>query len=329
MSRAAKKLVVPKNIVATDFTYNEFTDGVSVDEAPEVEVFNPLELLISHQKDEAVEIFTTELFGKEKQVTDYKGFLNNLFKVTSPLNKAIITAISKTGSIEQVTFKIDMSQADPGTYNRATRTITINPKAAIVDATDIEDMKAKIHEVIMHELMHHLTVDMLMADQATLSPEQRKWVKAINNLFDQVQIKMLEDPEHSASLLMAMSQMNTDGFLSAKDKSLYYGLTSVYDFVTMMMTDKSFQQFMNTIEVQGDKTVLDRFIDLLMNIIKSLGIQVKDRSALDEGLRNIIGLIGSRTETVQKSIATENVNRSYIEQNFDTIINVLNIKTNC
>lgn len=331
MSRASQKLVVPKNTVAAPIaSQSDFMDGFSASPEFQMEEFDPLELFLGFQEDEAIDNFVGELFRNETTVTDYKGFLNKLYTTTSAVNKAIITAISKTGTVEPVTFKVDMSQPDPGTYNRATRTITINPKAAIANAVDTDDMQAKIHEVIMHELVHHVTVDLLMADQTTLSPEQRKWVKGINNLFDQVQTKMLEDPQHSSALLMAMANMSSDGFMSAKDKSLYYGLTSVYDFVTMMMTDKGFQNFMNTVPVQGDKTILDRFMDLLVSLIKSLGIQVKDNSALDEGLRNIIGLMGARTENnVQKSIATESANRDYIEKNFDRIINVLNIKTKC
>jgi hypothetical protein len=331
MSRASRKLVVPKNTVAAPLASQaDFTDNTSIKPQAPVEVFDPLELVLNYQKDEAIDVFVSELFGNEKEVKDSKSFLNKLFKVTSTINQSILTAIGKTGAIQPVTFKIDMSQPDPGTYNRATRTITINPKAAIVDAVDIEDMKAKIHEVIMHELVHHVTVDLLLADQTALTPEQRKWVKSINNLFDQVQVKMLQDPQHSDKLMIAMSTMSSEGFMSAKDKSLYYGLTSIYDFVTMMLTDKGFQQFMNNVNIQGNKTILDRFMDLLMSLVKSLGIQVKDQSALDEGLRSIIGLIGSRNDNnIQKSISTSAVNKNYIEDNFNNIINVLNIKTKC
>lgn len=337
MSRAATKLVVPKNIVgnyAEDRSAAQITDGVKPVVNNQEEIFDPIQLFIQQQTDEGIAEYTGELFGKDNTVTDYKGFLNKLLRVTSDTNKAILTAISKTGAIQPVTFKIDNNQKDMGVYDSSTRTITINPRLAAADAVDRLDIRNKIHEVIMHELVHHVTVDLLTADQAKLSPEQRKWVKAINNLYDQVQQKVLDDPNHADNLLMALSTVNGEGFLSATDKSLYYGLTSVYDFVTMMMTDKGFQQFMNNIEFTGEKTILQRFMDLVVSLIKSLGIQVKDNSVLNEGLKNIIGLLESRgpaseTSTVQKSPAIQEVNKDYIAANFETIVNVLNIKTKC
>lgn len=337
MSRAATKLVVPKNIVgnyAEDRSAPQITDGVKPVVNNQEEMFDPIQLFIQQQTDEGIAEYTGELFGKDNTVTDYKGFLNKLLRVTSDTNKAILTAISKTGAIQPVTFKIDNNQKDMGVYDSSTRTITINPRLAAADAVDRLDIRNKIHEVIMHELVHHVTVDLLTADQAKLSPEQRKWVKAINNLYDQVQQKVLDDPNHADNLLMALSTVNGEGFLSATDKSLYYGLTSVYDFVTMMMTDKGFQQFMNNIEFAGEKTILQRFMDLVVSLIKSLGIQVKDNSVLNEGLKNIIGLLESRgpaseTSTVQKSPAIQAANKEYIAANFETIVNVLNIKTKC
>jgi hypothetical protein len=56
------------------------------------------------------------------------------------------------------------------------------------------------------------------------------------------------------------------------DKSMYYGLTNIHDFVSMLMTDKDFRNFMNNVKFNGEKSIIDRFIELLANIFKELGL---------------------------------------------------------
>jgi hypothetical protein len=128
----------------------------------------------------------------------------------------------------------------------------------------------------------------------------------------------------------------TGGYLSEADKSMYYGLTSVPEFVSMLMTDQTFREFMNNTSYEGNKSILDRFLDILANILKSLGMQVRDNSVLKEGVTNIVGLIESRKETIdtqdsapERSITTKSPKVKLVEENFENILDVLNIKTQC
>lgn len=304
-------------------------DIVTPSPAAAGEEMDILNMILQAQNQDAATDLATELFGGKKEVNDYKGFLNKMFKVANPLNKQILTMIGKTGAIAPVRFVLDYSQADPGTYDNMTKTITINPKLAVGEGfADIKDAEARLHEVIMHELLHHVTVDMLQADPESLTAEQRKWVKSLKNLFSDVQTKLLADPNHGEKLRNAIAQtQKTDGYLSAADKSQYYGLTNVYDFAAMLMTDKGFQEFMNNVEYTGEKSILDRFLDILTGILQALGIEVKNNRVLKEGVQNIVGLITSRSEgTVQKSIS---VKEDLVKDHFAEIIQTLNIKTKC
>ena len=327
MSRASRKLVVPYNGDKKVTSSDKFSTG------SQGEQFD----LMAFRSKMNKESVTIELFAFENDATDPKKFLNTIYKTTSPLYKEILTAIGKAGGVGQLTFMIDRKMQSPGEYDIPTKTVKINPDLIVADNDSIETAREKMHEVIMHELLHHVTADLLMTNSSRLTAEQRKWVKSIENLFDDVQKKILADPKHREALLRAIEESNkTDGILSASDKSMYYGLTNKYDFISMLMTDNSFREFMNNTKYEGNKSILDRFIDILTNILKALGIQVKEDSVLKEGVTSIVGLIQSRqgmeftadTGSIQKSILTS-TKGDYVKDNFDDIIEMLNIKTVC
>jgi len=297
------------------------------------ETFDPLELLLQNSTDEYIDNFINPLFKGETTVTNFKAFMDRFYKETTAFNKSVIGAIVKSGIVTPFKIVIDNKLKDPGQYDNFTKTITINPKLAIGETTDLDGIKQKIHEVIMHEIMHHMTADLLNAKPETLSAEQRKWVESLTNLFNNLQQRMLNDPNHKDALQKAMDQVNNNGFLSASDKSLYYGLTNVHDFVSMLMTDQGFQDFMNNTTFDGQKSFFEKFLDLINNLLKVLGINVKDDSVLKEGITNIIGLIQSRNvsdaNSIQKSILAKDARETNISDNFNDIIKFLNIKTNC
>jgi hypothetical protein len=178
-------------------------------------------------------------------------------------------------------------------------------------------------------LIRDESVDLLDADPKNLTEKQRVHVAALKNLFKKTEEKMLNDPIHGDALRSAKERMTKGGLLSASDKSLYYGLTDMYEFVSMLFSDKSFQEFMNNTEYSENKSILDRFLDILTSIIKALGFNVKNDSVLKEGITNVMGILETNElqKTEFKSINTAQM--QYLNDNFDNILNILNIKTKC
>ena len=75
-------------------------------------------------------------------------------------------------------------------------------------------------------------------------------------------------------------------------------------------------------------------MEILANIFKALGIQVRDNSVLKEGLTNIVGLIESRNQGAEPQVgptlkSIRSSKEQYIADNFDELINILNIKSQC
>jgi len=275
----------------------------------------------------------TDIFGKDKNA-DAKTILNSLYKSNiSPFYKQVLDLVGKTGGVGNLKIIVDETMTDPGSYNRYEQTIRINPKLAFESDTD--NINA-LYDVIIHELFHHVTANIIEMDKSKLTPDQRKWVISLENLFKSTQEKILNDPAHSDNLKNAIAQVNKEGgFLSAKDKSFYYGLTNIHDFVSMLMSDENFRDFMNNTSYSGEKTLMERFIDIFVNILKALGISVKEDSVLKEGIKNVIGIVESRnqndaqTDQTLKSIKTKSFLDGIVESEFDKIINYLDIKTKC
>ena len=254
---------------------------------------------------------------------------------SDPLTKNVLLLISKSGKANDLKIVVNDQLEDPGKYTNTTKTIEINPKMAAEGIEGDNEAKKAIHDTIVHELVHYATRDLLLADIKTLTPDQRKWVLSLKNLFNQVQDKFLNDPKHREALQNAIEQSKRDdGFLSKADKSMYYGLTSADEFASMLMTDPEFRDLMNNTTFEGKQSILDRFMDILANIFKALGIQIRDNSVLKEGLTNIVGLVESRNQGREplegpqlKSIRTSK--EQYIADNFDELLNILNIKSQC
>jgi hypothetical protein len=103
----------------------------------------------------------------------------------------------------------------------------------------------------------------------------------------------------------------------------------------MMMTDEKFRDFMNNTPYSGEKTLMDRFIEIFANILKALGITVSEGSVLEEGIKNIVSIVELRNENnVSKnqklnSIRTKSFLDGIVESEFDKIIKHLDIKTKC
>lgn len=249
------------------------------------------------QKDPVVEDLIPNVEGDNS----IKTVLNNIFKTTTnPFFKDLIKILGQSGSIKDANVIIDNTMAHPGTY--APGVIRINTELAKKDNPK-QTAKANLETVIMHEAMHAATADILKRfreNKASLNKRQIIFATGLTNMFKDLQEKMIDSEEHGPKLTEVIDKMfgnNQDVDLSPKEKSMYYGLTNVDEFVSMLMTDRTFQQFMNqTMYNETTNTsVLDRFKELLRNLMASLadmiGIKIDKKAALYNGVDTIVKLI--------------------------------------
>jgi len=229
-----------------------------------------------------------------------KDVLNNLHKTTK--NDFYKNLLSLIFANKEIDFNTIIELTDnldhPGVYINGV--IKINPKLARKDNPKRSE-KENIETVIMHELMHKLTQDLLKRykkDKVTLNRNQLIFIKNIENMFNDVRDKVLSDPKEGPILAEIIKKMNDPNVsLTSYEKSMYYGLTNIDEFVSMMMTDRTFQMNMNNTlyDVSKNQSVFERFKELLANLFsalaKTLGIEINNSSILKNTVDNVVRVI--------------------------------------
>ena len=303
-SDVSEELDTTEEIVITDPTDNLNLDdllGMDMEDATEInmeELENqPVEFGDNTQTDPVVE----ELIPNMEGNNSIKTVLNNIFKTTTnPFFKDLIKILGQSGNIKDANVIIDNTMAHPGTYTPGT--IRINADLAKKDNPK-QTAKANLETVIMHEAMHAATADILKRfreNKSSLNKRQIIFATGLTNMFKDLQEKMIESDVHGPKLTEVIDKLfgnNQDVDLSPKEKSMYYGLTNLDEFVSMIMTDRTFQQFMNeTMYNENTNTsILDRFKemlrDLLASLAKMVGVSIDKNSALYNGVDTITKLI--------------------------------------
>lgn len=229
-----------------------------------------------------------------------KSVLTKLSKNTNnEFYKTLTNIFSKVG-YPDVTVVVNTAVPDPGQYDMTEKVIIINPNVAITDHPD-KTRSENLENVIMHEVLHAYTADILAkmkTGSKDLSDRQRMYGTSLKVLFNKVVEKFESDPAHAERLKAVREKLtNGEGFLTPSDKSEYYGLTSVDEFVSMLFTDAGFQRLMNqtVVDERNELTALESFKRLLMKLFRtlaeSLGFKIMGDSALEQGINDAFNLI--------------------------------------
>lgn len=257
----------------------------------------PIEFGANPQIDPVVEGIIPNIDGDN----NIKTVLNNILKTTTnPFFKDLIKILGQANNIKDANVIIDNTMAHPGTY--APGIIRINTDLAKNDNPK-QNAKDNLETVVMHEVMHAATADILKRfreNKSSLNKRQIIFATGLTNMFKDLQEKMIESDVHGPKLTEVIDKVfgsNQDVDLSPKEKSMYYGLTNLDEFVSMIMTDRNFQQFMNQTmyNEESNTSIFDRFKEMLRDLITSLakivGVSIDNKSALYNGVNTITKLI--------------------------------------
>lgn len=285
------------------------TDILNLDDLLQMDMDDMTEINIKELENQSIE------FGANPQIdpvvegiipnidgdNNIKTVLNNIFKTTTnPFFKDLIKILGQAGNIKDANVIIDNTMAHPGTY--APGIIRINTDLAKKDNPK-QNAKDNLETVVMHEVMHAATADILKRfreNKSSLNKRQIIFATGLKNMFKDLQEKMIESDVHGPKLTEVIDKVfgsNQDVDLSPKEKSMYYGLTNLDEFVSMIMTDRNFQQFMNETmyNEESNTSIFDRFKEMLRDLITSLakmvGVNIDKKSALFNGVNTITKLI--------------------------------------
>jgi hypothetical protein len=209
-------------------------------------------------------------------------------KSANPLHRELAKAIlANFGKLKGVTFQRDVKER-LGAYNNDKSVLFINP--------NLHKSDNEIETSILHETIHALTVNIINQydkDVTKLTPEQQTIVRSLNRLKETVKKEILNDPSESREF---------DKFLHNKENKLplgveaigsYYGVYNTREFVTMALTSPAFQRKLNDITFDGEKTMWDRFKEIINDLLKSIGFDIKKGSVLEKAINDSIALINS------------------------------------
>ena len=125
---------------------------------------------------------------------------------------------------------------------------------------DIAGRASEFRRVLLHEMTHQLTRRILTSEDNTLRPEELKFKKEIERLYQE-----------------ALDAID-------RKKFPYYGLETIEEFVAEAFSNRDFQRHLNRIK-SGKRTLWNKFIGALKSMLDSLSRTSVDNSIL----YNIIG----------------------------------------
>lgn len=208
-------------------------------------------------------------------------------KLHKELAKQLLNLLPKTSTISFDYTKENVN----GIYNEATKTISINP-SLVRDPYGLE-------RTVLHELIHHFTIPAINKP----NEQQKPIVESLERLRQTLLKKIENDPVWKAEYDNFVKNLNERKGITKESLSKNYGAYNTKEFVTMALTDREFQRILNQIPFSGEKTIFQRFQDLIKSILKAIGMEVKQGSVLEKAIEDSISLLNTYTE--QETTETE------------------------
>ena len=190
-----------------------------------------------------------------------------------------------------------------GNYNSDTRVLTLNLNHPNLKSN--EDLAL----LIAHELTHVFTADAIKkfqaGDTANLSKEELDAVTELQALqmsylnYIQQEGKQKEYEE----FVEKYKKWKTTGETIADNDSIskYYGAAKLTEFVTMALTDRGFQAYLNNVKI-GDQSFMAKLKSIILDLLNAMGIDIKPGTALAAAVKSSMDLIEA---TQAKQIAED------------------------
>jgi exodeoxyribonuclease-5 len=240
-------------------------------------------------------------------------------------------------------FKVEYAKKGKtikGGYNYKTNTLTINTDIFNELSTD------EIATTINHELIHAVTGKAIKLYEAgefdKLTDKQIEVIQRLQEVQKQyidhlISTEGEEGLQTFAKAYAEFKQFGKKGNWTNEELSKYYGAIKLSEFVTMALTDSKFQEHLNQIPGDNNRTLWEQIKDLLASLVNALGLDIKPGSALVVAIKDSLDLINVNQEIFKDQrvtnqptqVSTANTLSENIKNFVDTIIpNWINNKNN-
>lgn len=228
-------------------------------------------------------------------ITSFNGLLNSMRRYATPTQNSIIQMLSKTG-IKQPQLIVGELKGARGDYDADTHTITLNK-----DLSENSFISTAIHEGL-HSVTSRI-VNQYVDDASKLTDVQKKYVEQLKgiqtNYFKQV---LEENKEYVESYNRKLYNLNNnrdkyyDDPFNNIERSMY-DVHNIKEFITSVFTNDEVQQELNKKTFQGDKTLLQRLVEVLKNFLESFKVgtaSVNEGTELEAAIKATFGIIESQ-----------------------------------
>jgi hypothetical protein len=216
-----------------------------------------------------------------------------------------------------------------GGYNYQTNTLSINKD--IFDTISVDELATAIN----HELIHAFTGKAIKLYEAgNLSELTDTQVKAIKELerVQKLYINNIIATEGEAGVNAFIAKYNKwkkeggQPTWSQEEISKYYGALKLSEFITMALTDSGFQNYLNNIPGENNRSLWEQIKDLLSSILNSMGLDINPNSMLATAIKDSMDVIEAlqpgRIKPTQPTVSAEFSNiKDYINSIYPNWIN--------
>jgi anion-transporting ArsA/GET3 family ATPase len=176
----------------------------------------------------------------------------------------------------------------------------------IINSNKLDTISAdELATAVNHELIHALTGRAIkLYEEGELSQLTENQIKVIERLKEvqQKYIEHLVSTEGEEGLQIfakaysEFKQFKKEGNWTNAEISKYYGAIKLSEFVTMALTDSKFQEHLNQIPGDNNRTLWEQIKDLLASLVNALGLDIKPGSALVVAIKDSLDLINVNQE---------------------------------
>lgn len=317
-------------------TFKQIPKGISVESF--LNLLNQ-KLVTSSPSERSVTLATNNLSGIANSAMKEYGIVDSQTdqeKVTTVINKIIndsqsdqFRELAKLLKELDAKFnftkdlKINFVQNQDSFYNPNDNSINLNVSQTDSQGKPIPPFSQRFQYEILHELVHSVLDNRLGLDQAGTIVRNRiarltATLQSPENLQKAIDYFQLKDDEGNvatvdylldklAKLRAATQDVNAVKYNSESERSVLNPLINEREFIASVLGDNETREWMN--QVDYDETgsvlskILDAFITFFNNLIRTFGFDVRDKSALYEGLSIVFDLVNydsnNAVETVE------------------------------
>ena len=295
-------------------TSQKVTQGITMEEALEIqqmmtgEKFKSKVPSAQYSAEKIGLVDTYKSRSSAKEVID--GVLENI-KSTSedPFNRKVADLLSKLNfSFEQMDIQLNSSLKTKDKRGEALGKVELLPsgklRMSINIGIDSHNDRSTLEHTILHELIHVITKRNISNPK---TKEAKQLISDLKRMKKALESAVLKDSTMSEEY----KRFKKDKTITSPNDYIYYALASdgITEFTSIMVSNKTMQNFASNIDYNQKSSTLDKFLQSIVDLLNSLGLNIKKDSLAYVAIRDTMKLAttsGESVETVPKE-GTRNI----------------------